>query len=108
MKSSDIAITRCGASATAELTQLITPFIAVPIPNSIDNHQYLNAKYYENKECCWLLEQKNFNVNNLFNLIVQIIKNADELENIKKNMKKSYNKKVYENIENEIKELIKL
>jgi UDP-N-acetylglucosamine--N-acetylmuramyl-(pentapeptide) pyrophosphoryl-undecaprenol N-acetylglucosamine transferase len=108
MKSSDIAITRCGASATAELTQLITPFIAVPIPNSIDNHQYLNAKYYENKECCWLLEQKNFNVNSLFNLIVKIIKNTDELENIKKNMKKNYNKKVYENIENEIKELIKL
>ena len=27
----------------------LTPFIAVPLPNSIDNHQYLNAKYYENK-----------------------------------------------------------
>ena len=65
--SSHLAITRCGASTTAELVQTFTPFIAVPLPNSIDDHQYLNAKYYENKGCCWLLEQDNFNVKNLFN-----------------------------------------
>ena len=37
--SSDIAITRCGASTTAELAYTLTPFIAVPLPNSVDNHQ---------------------------------------------------------------------
>ena len=44
ISSSDLAITRCGASTTAELAHTLTPFIAVPLPNSIDNHQYLNAK----------------------------------------------------------------
>jgi len=102
--SSNLAITRCGASTTAELTHTLTPFIAVPLPNSIDNHQYLNAKYYENKGCCWLLEQNNFNTENLFNLIMEVIKNKNKLENIRKNMKKNYNKNVYSNIENEIKE----
>ena len=58
---SDLAITRCGASTTAELTHTLTPFIAIPLPKSIDNHQYLNAKYYENKGCCVLMEQSNFN-----------------------------------------------
>ena len=104
--SSNIAITRCGASTTAELAHTFTPFIAVPLPDSIDNHQYLNAKYYENKGCCWLLEQSNFNTENLFNLIMETIKNKNKLENVRKNMKKNYNKNVYSNIENEIKEFV--
>ena len=106
ISSSNLAITRCGASTTAELTHTITPFIAVPLENSIDNHQYLNAKYYENNGCCWLLEQKNFNTKNLFNLIMETIKDKNKLENIRKNMKKNYNTNVYNDIENEIKEFI--
>ena len=106
ISSSSLAITRCGASTTAELAHTLTPFIAVPLPNSIDNHQYLNAKYYENEGCCWLLEQDNFSTENLFNLIMETIKNKNKLENIRKNMKKNYNKNVYSNIENEIKEFI--
>lgn len=104
--SSNLAITRCGASTTAELVYSFTPFVAVPLPNSIDNHQYLNAKYYEKKGCCWILEQSNFNVNNLFNLIEEVVKNKKKLENIRTNMKTNYNKNVYSNIENKIKELI--
>ena len=104
--SSDLAITRCGASSTAELTQALTPFIAIPLPDSIDNHQYLNAKYYENKECCWIMEQKNFSSKNLFNLIEEIVKNKNKLENIRENMKKISSKNVYNDIENRIKELI--
>ena len=106
--SSNLAITRCGASTTAELAQTLTPFIAVPLPNSVDNHQYLNAKYYENKGCCWILEQDVFNIQNLFNLIEEIIKNKKKLENISENMKKNDNKNVYENVENQISEFIKI
>ena len=101
-----MAITRCGASTTAELVHTQTPFIAVPLPNSIDNHQYLNAKYYENKGCCWMLEQDNFNTENLFNLIIEAVKNKNKLENIRENMSKNYDKNVYNNIENEIKDYI--
>ena len=73
MVSSSLAITRCGATATAELAQTKTPFIAVPLPNSIDNHQLFNARYYESRFCCWILEQKetvisqrSFNEKNLY------------------------------------------
>lgn len=104
--SSDLAITRCGASTTAELTYTCTPFIAVPLPTSIDNHQYLNAKYYEKNGCCFLIDQNNFNTKNLFNLIIENIKNKKNLEAIKENMKRNNNKNVYINIENEIKEFI--
>jgi len=106
ISTANLAISRCGASTTAELVHTHTPFIAVPLPNSIDNHQYLNAKFYENKGCCWILEQKNFNVENLFNLVVENVKNKNKLEKIIENMKKNHNKDVYENIENAIKEFI--
>ena len=102
----DLAISRCGASTTSELTHTITPFIAVPLPKSIDNHQYLNAKYYEKKGCCTILEQKNFNTDNLLNLIVATVKNKNRLEIMRTNMKKNYRNNVYSDIENHIKEII--
>ena len=46
----DLAISRCGASTAAELSYTQTPFIAVPYPLALDNHQYLNAKYYKEKK----------------------------------------------------------
>jgi UDP-N-acetylglucosamine--N-acetylmuramyl-(pentapeptide) pyrophosphoryl-undecaprenol N-acetylglucosamine transferase len=104
--SSNLAITRCGATTTAELVFANTPFIAIPLPDSIDNHQYLNAQYYKNKECCWFLNQDNLNTDNLFNLILGIIKDKKKLEDFRKNMKKNQNKNVYNDIEKEIKKII--
>ena len=64
----------------------------------------MNAKYYENKGCCLLLEQKYFDTQNLFELIIEILKNEKKLQNMRDNMKKIFDKNVYSNIENEIKE----
>ena len=105
ISSANLAITRCGASATAELAHTATPFIGVPLKNSIDNHQFLNAKFYEEMSCCWILEEKNFNEKNLFNLIMEIVNNKNKLKNIRSNIKKKYNN-VYANIESQIKEFI--
>ena len=104
--SSDLAITRCGASTTAELIHLLTPFIAVPIPNSVYNHQYLNAKYYEEKGCCWIMNQKNFIKENLFNLLMEVISDKNKLEIMRDNMKKNCESNVYNIIEHKVKEII--
>lgn len=104
--SSDLVITRCGASSTAELAYTCVPFIAVPLPNSIDNHQYLNAKYYEENGYCWLLEQVNFNNNNLFNLIIENIKSKNNLKFIKDKLKKNQNRNVYSNVESQVREYL--
>jgi UDP-N-acetylglucosamine--N-acetylmuramyl-(pentapeptide) pyrophosphoryl-undecaprenol N-acetylglucosamine transferase len=101
-----LAISRSGASTTAELVSMLTPFIAVPYPSSIDNHQYLNAKYYVDKGCCWIIEQDKFNITNLFNLITGIMNDKNKLEDIRKCMKKNENKDVYVKIENAIREFI--
>tara|TARA_Y100000590_G_scaffold70744_1_gene77395 strand:+ start:2511 stop:3590 length:1080 start_codon:yes stop_codon:yes gene_type:complete len=104
--SSNLAITRCGASTTAELAHTLTPFIAVPLPHSIDSHQHLNAKFYKDEGCCWILEQNNFNTNNLYNLIIETIKNKNKLEVARENMKKNHKNNAYSVIENQIRELI--
>ena len=106
IKSSDLAISRCGASTTAELVNTLTPFIAVPYPHSMDNHQYLNAKYYASKDCCWVIEQDKFSSTKLFNLILEIMKDKKKLENVRESMKKICSKDVYDKVENAIKEFI--
>ena len=60
LKEGDLCITRAGASSLAELSFLNIPFIAIPFPESKDNHQYENAKYYKDQDCCWIINQKNF------------------------------------------------
>jgi len=106
ISSADLAISRSGASTTAELVNMLTPFVAVPYPSSMDNHQHLNAKYYESKGCCWVVEQDKFNITNLFNLITEIMNDKKKLEDIRKCMKKNENKNVYINIENAIRKFI--
>ena len=104
--SSNLAISRCGASTTAELVHTHTPFIAIPLPHSMDNHQFLNAKYYESLDCCWVVEQNDFSSINLFNLIMEIMSDKKKLKNIRNNMKKNDSKDVYIKVENAIKEFI--
>ena len=104
--SSDLAITRSGASTTDELVYTRTPFITVPLPNSIDNHQYLNAKFYTDKGYCLMLEQDNFSVKNLFDVVVDLIRNKSKLLNIRENMKNNKIHDVYSVIESQINHLI--
>ena len=56
----DLCISRAGASTLAELSVLNIPFIAVPLPTSKDNHQHENANFYMIKNCCWVVEQNQF------------------------------------------------
>jgi len=103
MSKSDIAITRSGSSTLSELVAVNLPFIAIPLPTSLDNHQFYNAKYYENKNCCWILEQHNFNQENLKKLINEIINNnRQQLNNKINNMKVYSTINALENFEKEI------
>lgn len=78
MANCNLAITRCGASTLAELVQLNVPFIGVPFPHAKDNHQYLNVKNYFNNNCCWLVEQKNINLDKMVDLIEEIFKDENK------------------------------
>ena len=83
---SDLCITRAGASSLAELSLLKVPFISIPLPSSMDNHQYENAKFYEGQNSCWIVNQKNFDKQNIEDLLLKIIKNKEEYLLKKKNL----------------------
>ena len=53
-----------------------------------------------------MLDQNNFNKENLFNLLVETIEDEKKLESKYENMKKNYTNNVYSVIETKIKELI--
>ncbi len=84
---SNLCITRAGASTLSELTFLNVPYLAIPYPYAKDNHQFENALFYKNRNCCWILEQNNISSQILANKIIQIIENKDDYLEKKKNMK---------------------
>ena len=89
----------------AELSLLNIPFIAVPLPTSKDNHQFENANFYKNKDCCWIIEQNNFD-KKIEDLIKHILTNFGEYKKKKENLKKlnyqntwiNVNQKILKNI----------
>ena len=77
LKSCDLIITRAGASTIAEITAIGLPSILVPSPYVANNHQYYNAMELVNANASLLLEEKEFNKENLLNLIDKVLKNDD-------------------------------
>ena len=101
---SDVVICRSGSSTIAELSVLNKPFIAIPLPSSLDNHQYFNAKHYYDKNCCWLLDENSKDFENEMINILQDIYNSDVLLINKQNNLIKLNKK--NAIENFIKHIL--
>ena len=98
LNQADLCITRAGASSLAEISSFNIPFIAIPLPTSKDNHQLQNAKYYEKKNCCWIIDQTDFDQLKFDNLMLDILKNDDDFI-IKKNNLENLN---YENTWNNV------
>ena len=88
MNQTNVCVTRAGASTLAELTFLNIPFLAIPLPLAKDDHQFQNALFYKNLNCCWLLEQDDLKDDVLFDNLLNIIRDKDDYLIKKKNMKK--------------------
>ena len=74
----DLCITRAGATTLAELSIINVPFIAVPLPNSKDNHQFENANFYAENNACWILDQSFFE-EKIEQLIEEILSNKSNI-----------------------------
>ncbi len=83
----DLCITRAGATTLAELSILNKPFIAIPLPSSKDDHQFENANFYVNKNCCWLVNQNVFK-EKIEHILIEILNNKRDLLEKKDNLKK--------------------
>ncbi len=94
----DLAITRSGATSISELAYLNIPFIAIPFPFAKDDHQFLNAKYFQTKNSCWLIRQNDFDITKIENLIITIFNEKIDYFNKKKNLEKISNQNTWNNV----------
>ena len=94
----DLAITRSGSSILAELTNINVPFISVPLPSSADNHQFINATFYKEKNFSFMIEENDLN-DKLFYLIKEIYNKKSILSKISQNQNQYSDKNVYKNID---------
>ena len=82
-----------------------TPFIAVPLPNSKDNHQLENANFYKDNDCCWIVEQKDFE-EKVEDFIISILNNKNDYLNKKENLKKLNYQNTWINVNQKILKII--
>tara|TARA_B100001250_G_scaffold386050_1_gene382246 strand:- start:152 stop:1228 length:1077 start_codon:yes stop_codon:yes gene_type:complete len=102
----DLAISRSGASAIAELAFLNIPFVAIPFPFAKDDHQYFNAKFYESINSCWLIRQDSLNINNFVDLIFNLFTEKKDYFNKKDNLEKIYDENTWNNVNKKLLDLI--
>ena len=62
------------------------PSIIFPLPNSIYNHQYYNAKFLLDKKACILLDESNFNLNNYAESLNKLIIEKKYFENMQESI----------------------
>ena len=97
----NLVITRSGASVLGELINYKIPFIAIPLPNSADNHQYKNALFYAKKGYGNFLEEKDIK-KQLYNLIVSTFNDKSMLNSILLNQRQHFDKDIFKNLNNQI------
>jgi len=100
MKSTDLIITRAGASTMSEILVLNVPSIFIPSPYVTNNHQYKNAMDLVSKNAGLILEEKDLTKDNLINLIDKTLTDKEQYNNIKNNLKdlgiKDSSSRIYE------------
>ena len=82
LASSDIVIARSGAGTINDIIDSQIPAILVPLPHSINNHQYLNAKYLVDKHAALLIEEKDLNLDIAYIKFKELIDNISQRKTI--------------------------
>lgn len=91
MSRASIVISRGGATTISEIIALRKPSILIPSPNVTNNHQYYNVLDLYEKKCCEMIEEKNFDIDKIKEIIIHIITNYKYKTNIITNLDKYYN-----------------
>ena len=102
----DLAITRGGANTLSELSLLNIPFISIPLPSAKDNHQFFNSEFYFKKNCCWIINQNQFDLDKSSKIIFDIFDNYQNYSEKIKNLAKINKNNTWNNINNKIIEII--
>ncbi len=88
LASAHLVIARSGASTIFELAVAGRPAILVPLPTSMDNHQYYNAEAFEDVGGGWVINQDGFTAASLAARLEAFITAPDTLAKAAENAKK--------------------
>lgn len=102
----DIVVSRAGATNIAEIAANKKPVVLVPITDSANNHQRINAYELAKKKAAVVLEEKNFSKNLLLFNLKEINTKEDFRDKLKKNIKQFYYPNATQKISEEILSLI--
>jgi len=75
----DLVIARAG-STLADISNLAKPSILIPLPSSASNHQFYNAKSFDDMGAAVMLEERDFNKINLAVLAESILSDEERME----------------------------
>lgn len=107
LKNVDVLVTRAGASTIAEILAIGLPSILVPSPYVANNHQYFNAKELLSSGAALLLEEKDFNSENLLKKIDLLLENSVLYKEVQENARKLGVISSCDKIYNEIKTVVR-
>ena len=80
LSQTNLVIGRGGAGTLTEVMVVGRPVIVIPLPTAADNHQVANAKQLEAAGGGWVLEQKDFDADQLAEKIKNLMDHPDELK----------------------------
>lgn len=104
LEKANLIIGRSGSGTLNETFIAGKPSILIPLANSSNNHQEINAKIVEKNNAGVVVLEKNFNVEDFQKLFFNLIQDKSKLEEMAKNAKKMAVLNADENILNVIKE----
>lgn len=84
----DIVVSRAGASTIMELEVAGKPSILVPYPYAAENHQYHNARVLEEADASILVEEKNYDREQLLGKIKELYEHPERLKELSQNASK--------------------
>ncbi len=88
----DLLMSRAGATIVAEIASLGMASILIPSPNVAENHQYYNAKALADAQAALLIQEKEMKVK-LYEAILSIIADKEQLQKFSANVKSLSNVK---------------
>ena len=68
-----VVVSRSGASSLAELAAVRVPSVLIPFPAATDNHQFFNAKAFQETGAAHLVEQKNATPETIAPVILNLV-----------------------------------
>ncbi len=94
----DLIISRSGSNSISEIAANGKASIIIPLANSANNHQRMNAYAIAKTGGCIVLEEANLGATMLFDKINKIMNDAELKEKLEKNVKKFYHPEAAEKI----------